>query len=119
MVSGAGVGSACPMARYGDAVLWMISAVVLPAPATPVLLTIRAEATWLVLSPLNKLLASTPFRRNVLLVSRWPLAQIGALPNPEFAPLPPESSALTPGDKIASPVKEPVGRGTASISSLS
>jgi hypothetical protein len=30
-----------------------------------------------VLFPLNKLLASTPFIMNVLLVSRWPLAQIG------------------------------------------
>ena len=51
--------------------------VVLEAPATPVLFTMRAEATWLVLLPLNRLLASTPFRRNVLLVSRWPLAQMG------------------------------------------
>ena len=51
----------------------------LAAPLTPVLFTTRAEATWLVLFPLNRLLASTPFNRNVLLVSRWPLAQIGSV----------------------------------------
>ena len=50
---------------------------VLEAPATPVLFTMRAEATWLVLLPLNKLLASTPFSRKLLLVSRCPLAQMG------------------------------------------
>ena len=43
----------------------------------PVLFTIRADATLLVLLPLNKLLASTPLSRNVLLVSRWPFAQMG------------------------------------------
>src|ERR1700719_2651094 len=85
---------------------------------TPVAFTMRAEFTWLVVLPLKRLLASTPFSRNVLLVSRWPLAQTGAFPIPEFAPVPPESSALTPGDKMARPVKDPVGRGTASISSL-
>jgi hypothetical protein len=51
--------------------------VVLLAPATPVLLTTRADATELVVSPLNRLLASTPLSRKVLLVSRWPLAHIG------------------------------------------
>src|ERR1700686_3181357 len=73
MVSGAGVGKAWPMARYGEAVLWMGSAVVLEilaAPPMPVLFTMRADATELVLLPLNKLLESTPFRRKVLLVSR-------------------------------------------------
>ena len=49
----------------------------LAALATPVLFTMRAEATWLVLLPLKRLLASTPFSRKLLLVSRWPLAQIG------------------------------------------
>ena len=77
----------------------------------PVLLTIRAEATWLVLLPLKMLLASTPFNRKLLLVSRWPLAQIGWLPKPALAPLPLGSSALTPGERMASPVKLPVGKG--------
>src|SRR5271166_5278790 len=76
-VSGAGVGMLWPMARYTDAVLWMGAALVLAALATPVLLTMRAEATWLVLLPLNRLLASTPLTRKLLLVSRWPLAQMG------------------------------------------
>ena len=71
----------------------------LAAPLTPVLFTTRAEATWLVLLPLNRFLASTPFSRNVLLVSRWPLAQIGWLPKPALAPVPLGSSAFTPGDK--------------------
>ena len=56
-----------------------------PAPVleeTPVLLMTRAEGTWLVLLPLNRLLASTPFRRKLFEVSRWPLAQMGALPRP-------------------------------------
>src|ERR1700752_3194023 len=87
-VSGAGDGRACPIARYTLAVLWIGAALVLAAFATPVLLTIRADATWLVLLPLNKLLASTPFSRKVLLVSRCPLAQIGWLPSPAFAPVP-------------------------------
>ena len=90
----------------------MGAALVLAALATPVLFTMRAEATWLVLLPLNKLLASTPFSRKLLLVSRWPLAQIGWFPKPLLAPVPPDSSALTPGERIASPVKLPVGRGT-------
>src|ERR1035438_3787992 len=93
-----------------------------PAPVlleTPVLLITRAEATWLVLLPLNRLLASTPFKRKLFEVSRWPLAQIGALPRPEFAPVPPPNSALTPLDCVARPVKLPVARGTASISVLS
>ena len=85
------------------------------APAMPVLFTMRAEATELVLLPLNKLLASTPLSRNVLLVSRCPLAQIGWLPNPAFAPVPLGNSAFTPGDRIASPVKLPVGSGTSAI----
>src|SRR5579872_5694630 len=75
-VSGAGVGIAWPIARYGDAELCTISAVELAANADPVLLTILAEATWLVLLPLKRLLASTPLRRKLLLVSRCPLAQI-------------------------------------------
>ena len=51
----------------------------------PVLLMTRAEATWLVLLPLKRLLASTPLSRKLLEVSRWPLAQMGALPRPECA----------------------------------
>jgi len=47
-------------------------------PAMPVLFTMRADATWLVLLPLKEIAGHrTPFRRNVLLVSRWPLAQMG------------------------------------------
>ena len=64
----------------------MPPAVLLP---TPVLLMTRNEGTWLVLLPLNRLLASTPLSRNVLDVSRFPFAQIGALPSPEFTPVPP------------------------------
>src|SRR5271154_4125746 len=100
------------MARYTDAVLCMGAALLLAAPLTPVLFTTRAEATWLVLLPLNRLLASTPFKRKLLLVSRWPFAQIGWLPSPLFAPVPPGNSALIPGERIASPVKLPVGSGT-------
>src|SRR5580693_5950353 len=97
----------------------MISAVVLEAPATPVLFTTRAEATWLVLLPLNRLLASTPFREKLLLVSRCPLAQIGAFPSPLTDPVPPDSSAFTPGERMATPVKLPVGRGIDAICALS
>src|ERR1700677_3865112 len=82
---------------------------------TPVELMTRAEDTWLVLLPLNRLLASTPLSRNELEVSRWPLAQMGALPRPELAPVPPPSSALTPVDCVARPVKLPVARGTEAI----
>ena len=56
--------------------------------AKPVLFTTRADATELVLLPLKRLLASTPFSRNVLLVSRWPLAQMGWLPSPVLTPVP-------------------------------
>src|ERR1700744_2742517 len=87
--------------------------------ACPVLLTMRKDSTWLVLFPLKRLLASTPLMRKALEVSRWPLAQIGALPSPLLLPVPPESSALTPGERMASPVKLPVGSGTASICALS
>src|SRR6202795_1816081 len=113
MVSGAGVGSAWPMARYGEAVLCITAALELAAPLTPVLFTIRAEATWLVLLPLKRLLPSTPLSRKLLLVPGWPLAQRGELPRPALAPLPPESSALTPGVRMATPVKLPVERGIA------
>src|SRR6202021_3528893 len=95
------------------------AALELAAPLTPVLFTTRAEATWLVLLPLKRLLASTPFSRKLLEVSRCPLAQIGALPRPLFAPVPPDNSAFTPGDQTASPVKLPVGSGSASICDLS
>src|SRR5580698_2684366 len=94
--SGAGVGMALPMARYTDAALGTTPPAALLA--WPVLLTTRNESTWLVVLPLNRLLASTPFSRKALDVSRWPLAQMGELPSPELAPVPPGSSALTPGD---------------------
>ena len=71
------------------------------------------------LLPLNRLLASTPLSRKLLLVSRCPLAQIGWFPRPLLAPVPPGSSAFTPGERMASPVKLPVGNGTASIWFLS
>src|ERR1700733_2356982 len=102
-----------------DALLWIGMELRPEALLTPVLFTMRAELTWLVLFPLKRLRASTPFKRKSLLVSRWPLAQTGAFPRPALAPDPPESSAFTPGERIVSPVNEPVGRGTASISSLS
>ena len=37
------------------------------------------RATWLVLLPLKRLLPSTPFSRKLLMVSRWPLAQMGSV----------------------------------------
>src|ERR1039458_3026860 len=86
---------------------------------TPVELMTRAEETWLVLLPLKRLLASTPFSKNEFEVSRWPLGQMGAFPRPEFAPVPPLSSAETPVDWVARPVKLPVASGTDSISDLS
>src|SRR5580692_3708301 len=101
-----------------EASVWMTP----PAPSldeTPVLLMTRADGTWLVLLPLKRLLASTPFKRKLFDVSRWPLDQIGAFPRPEFAPVPPDNSALTPADCTASPVKLPVARGTVSICDLS
>jgi hypothetical protein len=52
-------------------------------------------------------------------VSRCPLAQIGALPSPELTPVPPGSSALTPVDWMARPVKLPVASGAMSICALS
>src|SRR5437868_7298004 len=87
MVSGAGEGSALPMERYTEALDWITP----PAPPLPAFVAgvTRDEATWLVLLPLNRLLASTPFNRKLLLVSRSPLAQIGALPKPELTPVPP------------------------------
>src|ERR1700687_5445512 len=89
------------------------------APLTPVLFTTRAEATWLVLLPLKRFLASTPFSRKVLLAWRWPVTQIGAFPRPEFAPLPLGSSAFTRGERIANQVKLPVGSGIDSSCTLS
>src|SRR5580658_1912579 len=93
-----------------------------PAPAleeTPVELMTRAEGTWLVLLPLKRLVESTPFNEKLLLVSRWPLAHMGALPRPLLAPVPPGSSASTPVDRIAAVVKLPVGMGTDSICAVS
>src|SRR6266567_1482701 len=101
-----------------EASVWMTP----PAPVledTPVLLITRADGTWLVLLPLNRLLASTPLRRKLLEVSRCPLDQMGALPSPLTAPVPPGSSALTPVERIATPVKLPVDRGTDAICAVS
>jgi hypothetical protein len=107
----------CLLDCFRDALDWITP----PPPLfpTPVLGVTRSEATWLVLLPLNKLLPSTPFNRKLLLVSRSPLAQMGALPRPELTPVPPGSSALTPGERMARPVKLPVGSGIASICALS
>src|SRR5579863_9901315 len=101
-----------------EARVWMTP----PAPLlveTPVLLMTRAEGTWLVLLPLNRLLASTPFNKKLFDVSRCPLDQIGALPSPLAAPVPPDSSAFTPVERIATPVKLPVASGTDSICDVS
>jgi len=51
-----------------------------------VLLITRAEGTWLGALALNRLLMSRRSARP-LLVSRGRLAQLGALPRPEFAPV--------------------------------
>src|SRR5580698_5591171 len=101
-----------------EASVWMTP----PAPAlveAPVELMTRAEPTALVLLPLKRLVASTPLREKLLEVSRWPLAQMGWLPRPESAPAPPGSSALTPVERMATPVKLPVGSGVDSIWDLS
>src|SRR5579859_5725644 len=116
--SGAGVGIALPIDVYTDAADWITPA----APwlvEMPVEFTTRAEPTWLVLLPLNRLLASTPFSVKLFDVSRCPFAQIGRLPSPSFAPVPEGSSAFTPGDRIATPVKLPVGCGIDSSCDLS
>ena len=78
----------------------------------PVLFTTRAELHLAGALAVEEALASTPFNKKVLLVSRCPLAHTGALPKPALAPVPEESSAFTPGERIARPVKEPVGSGT-------
>src|SRR5271156_2954265 len=119
MVSGAGEGIASPIARYTEALLWTGRALRAEDVLTPVSFTTLADVTWLVVLPLNRFLASTPFNRKVLLVSRWPLAQTGWLPKPAFAPVPAGSSSLTPGESSTKPVKDPVGKGRASISALS
>ncbi len=118
IVSGAGVGIALPIEVYTDAADWITP----PAPPEvemPVEFTTRAEPTWLVLLPLNRLLPSTPFRLKLFAVSRCPFAQIGRLPSPSFAPVPLGNSAFTPGDRIATPVKLPVGCGIVSSCVLS
>ena len=79
---GCGEGIDSPIARYTDALLWTGSALSAEEVLTPVSFTTLEEATWLVVLPLNRFLASTPFSRNVLLVSRWPFAQTGWLPKP-------------------------------------
>ena len=117
-ISGAGVGIALPIERYTEAADG-ITPVLDVVEDTPVELITRAEPTSLVLLPLNRLLPSTPFRLKLLLVSRWPFAQIGRLPSPSFAPEPEGSSAFTPGDWVATPVKLPVGSGISSICALS
>src|SRR6202166_2852105 len=106
-------------ARYGDAVLCITAALELAAPLTPVLFTTRAEATWLVLLPLKRLLASTPLSRKLLLVSRCPLAQMDWFPSLVLPHVPLGSSAFTPGERIARLVKLPVASGTEEISSFS
>src|SRR5215469_6108158 len=119
-VSGAGVGSALPIERYTEDALGSTPALVVPLDAVPpVLFTTREEVTWRGLLPLKRLLASTPLRRKLFEVSRWPLAQIGALPRPLLAPVPPGNSAFTPVDKMARPVKLPVASGMVSICCLS
>jgi hypothetical protein len=55
---------------------------------TPVAFTTRDDETLLVVLPLKRFRASTPFNKNELLVSRWPFAQIGAFPKPSLAPVP-------------------------------
>ena len=75
------------------------------------LFTIRAEATWLVLLPLKMLLASTPFSRKLLLVSRWPLAQIGWLPKPALAPTAAGKFRIDAGRKDGEPREAARGQG--------
>jgi len=54
----------------------------------PVELITRDEDTWLVLLPLNRLLASTPLSKNEFEVSACRVAQIGAFPNRNCAGAP-------------------------------
>src|ERR1700759_5441436 len=88
-------------------------------PEDPVELITRAEVTADVDLPLKRFELSTPFSEKLFEVSRCPFAQIGWLPRPSFAPVPLGSSAFTPGERIATPVKLPVGSGIDWICSLS
>ena len=56
MVSGAGEGIDSPIARYTDALLCTGSALRAEEVLTPVSFTTLADATWLVVLPLNKIL---------------------------------------------------------------
>ena len=108
MVSGAGVGSAWPMAPYTEVLVCDDP----PTPKfSPVFRMKRFSPTWLVEFPLKRLLVLIPFMEKLLLVSRCPLATIAWLPKPVLAPPPPRKSAFTPGDMIASCVKLPVPSG--------
>src|SRR6266853_2807969 len=112
MVSWGGEGIDSPIARYTEPLLWIGRVLTAEAVLTPGAFTTLDEDTLLVVLPLKRFRASTPLSKKELLVSRWPLAQTGAFPSPSLAPAPDCSSAFTPGERRASAVKEPVGRGT-------
>src|SRR5260370_28582071 len=109
IVSGGGVAMPWPIWLYTEGVVWLV--VLFAAPKAPVLAVNRLEATWLVLLPLNRLFVVKPFNEKLLLVSRWPLAQIDWLPRPAFVLDVFRKSALTPGAWIANWVKLPVPSG--------
>src|SRR5580658_8200009 len=73
IASGGGVGSAWPIAPYTEVLVWISP----PAPKfSPVFRTKRFSPTWLVELPLNRLFVLVPFNEKLLLVSRFPLANI-------------------------------------------
>src|SRR5260370_20209962 len=100
-----------PIELYTEVLVWLVVPADDEVPNAAVLAVNRVDATWLVLLPLNRLFTERPFTEKLLLVSRWPFAQIAWLPSPALVPEVFRKSALTPGARIASCVKLPVPRG--------
>src|SRR5271166_530907 len=97
-VSGAGVDMLLPTETYTDVFEFTpVPSLTVPA---PVLVRNLDSPTVLVDLPLNRLLLSRPFTEKLLLVSRWPFAQIAWLPRPPLLPDPVRKSALMPGLRI-------------------
>src|SRR5260370_4347273 len=115
MVSGGGLGRAWPIAPYTEVLVTISPLGLLPFPFSPMLTATRLDVTWLVDLPLKMLLVLTPLREKLLLVSRWPLAQMAWLPKPAFVPAVFRRSAFTPGLRIAAWGKLPVPSGISAI----
>src|SRR5260370_34400259 len=106
MVSGGGVGSACPIAPYTDVLVWISP--VWPLLPCPPLTATRPEVNWLDDFPVKMLLALTPLNETLLLVSRWPLAHMLWFPTPALVTAVFHRSALTPALRVARCGKLPV-----------